>query len=64
MFSLGFYGKVQVALSIHCVKDLREIDILIKDHSDYDSDSVEVEVKQAILNIQTSITKLELSNET
>ena len=63
MVSLGFYGKVQVALSLHCVKDIREIDILIKDLSDYDSDYVEVEVKQAILNVQTSITKLELRNE-
>ena len=63
MESLGFYGKVQVALSLNHVKDIREIDILIKDISDYNSNSVELEIKQAILNIQNSIAKLELRNE-
>ena len=37
--------------------------ILIKDISDYNSNSVELEIKQAILNIQNSIAKLELRNE-
>ena len=52
-----------MALSLNHVKDIREIDILIKDISDYNSNSVEVEIKQAILNIQNSIAKLELRNE-
>ena len=60
MEPLGFYGKVQVVLSLNHVKDIREIDISIKDISDYNSNSVEVEIKQAILNIQNSIAKLEL----
>ena len=61
--SLGFYEDVQVALSVQHIKDVREIDSSIKDISSYHQDDSQKEIKQAIVNLQSSIDKFELNHE-
>ena len=52
-----------MALSLQHVKDIREIYLFIKDISSYHQNSSQKEIKQAIVNLQSSIDKFELNHE-
>ena len=52
-----------MALSLQHVKDIREIYLFIKDISSYNQNSSQKEIKQAIVNFQSSIDKFVLNHE-
>ena len=61
---IGFYENIQIPLSIHHLSDIREIDKIISDVSQYTKDCVEKSINEVNANIESAISNMETSNNT